>query len=407
MRLLSLAGWRRLLVTGLCLVVWRALDQIAVPGLNPVVISQLQGSSTSLLQAIGSSTPLASNSVGALGIQPYVLAIILMTIARLVSGQVRVLETTPEGRQSLFVWTRSLAVVLAAGPAYGYTMLMQNTNPPALPDLDWSARLFIMLAMVGGTVILIFLADVLDQLGLGFGNGAFLIYALGPVASEAHRLAVFLATLPPQKALYLPFAIWIAFSVIAVVATVGAILAIRRVPPPGEEHTSEWEPVDLRLLMSGVLRPPLFATAVLFVPTLVLNYYSGANPGLVDRLTHDVLTPFGSNPWTDAAFVATNAGLVVAMAFFVVAADTAYRPTRPDLIPHVNRLVFIGGVLLATITVVLPVLEWNASLRAGQGFGMSGLDTALVAVIVLSIVIVLERTGRRQTGPPILAGPVP
>jgi preprotein translocase subunit SecY len=407
MRLLSFAGWRRLFVTGLCLVAWRALEQVAVPGLNPALIAQLEGSASSLPQAFSSSTPLASNSVVALGIGPYVMAIIIVTLARVASGRIRALEETAEGRQRLLVWTRGLAVVLALGQAYGYTMLMQNTYPPALPGLDWSARLLTMLAMAGGTVILIFLADVLDQFGLGFGNGAFLIYAVTPVAIEANRLATFLSTLASQKWLYLPFAVWIAFSVVAVMASVWAVLAVRRFPAADEEDASEWKPVELRLFMSGVLRPPAFAGAVLFLPVLVLNFYEPLNPDLVSRLTNDFLTSYGPNLWTDAAYVAVDACLVVAFAFFVVKADTAYRPVRPNLIPHINRLIFIGGILLAIITVVLPFLEWNASRLAGRSFGMSGLDAVLIAVIVLSVVIGLGRSVRRETGTPIVTSPVP
>ena len=69
--------------------------------------------------------------------------------------------------------------------------------------------------------------------------------------------------------------------------------------------------------------------------------------------------------------------------------------------------IFIGAILLAMITVVLPVLEWNASRLAGQGFGMSGLDTALIAVIILSVVTGPERSVRRETATPILTSPVP
>jgi preprotein translocase subunit SecY len=394
-------------VTGLCLVAWRTLEQVAVPGLNPVLIAQLEGSASSLPQAFGSSTPLASNSVVALGIGPYVMAIIIMTLARVASGQIRDLEGNAEGRQRLLVWTRGLAVVLALGQAYGYTMLMQNTYPPALPGLDWSARLLTMVAMTGGTVILIFLADVLDQFGLGFGNGAFLIYALTPVAVEANRLAVFASDLPAQKGMYLPFTVWILFSIASVVATVWAVLAVRRYPSAGEAPTSEWKPVDLRLFMSGVLRPPAFASAVLFLPILVLNLYGSQSSSLAGRLANYFVTAYGPNPWTDAAYVAINACLVVAFAFFVVKADTAYRPMRPDLIPHINRLIFIGAIVLAIITVVLPILDWNASRLAGQGFGMSGLDAALISVIILSVVTGLERSVRRETGTPVLASPVP
>ncbi len=394
-------------MTGLCLAAWRSMEQIAVPGFNPAVIGFLfQIPSSTPLQAIGASIPVASNSIVAMGIGPYVNAVIIMTLVRLISRSVRAVESAPNGPRRLMRWTRALAIVLALGQSYGYTVLMQNTYPPGLPGLDWFARLVVMLAMTAGTVTLIFLADGLDEFGLGFGNGAFLIYAVTPVGIQVHRLAEIFGTAPSIDALYLPFAVWTGFSIAAVAVIVAALLAGRRVPARGEEDPSEWKPLELRLLMSGVLRPPAFATALLFFPVIVNNYYAGGNPGL-GRWVTDVLTPYGPNPWTDAAYVLLNAGLVIAFVYLVVRADAASRPIRPDLVAHVNRLIFIGGSLLAIAVVVLPVLEWNASRLAGRGFAMSGLDAALAATILLAIVIGLERSGGRDAGASLLASPVP
>jgi len=406
MQLLSRAGWNRLWVTGLCLVVWRSLEQIAVPGFNPSLGRLLDLPSSTPLEAIGASIPFASNSIGAMGIGPYVDALIIMTLVRFASRNVRSVESGADGPRRLLRWTRALAILLALGQAYGYTVLMQNTFPPGLPSLDWFGRLVVMLAMTTGTVTLIFLADVMDELGLGFGNGAFLIYALAPVGIEAHRLAEIFGTAPSIEALYLPFAIWSGFSIAAVAVVVAALLAGRRVPMTSEENTSEWKPVQLRLLMSGVLRPPAYASALLFLPVLIANYSAGANPGL-QRWVVNFWTPYGPDPWTDAAYVLLNAGLVVALAYLVVRADAASRPVRPDLVAHVNRLIFIGGSLLAIIVVVLPVLEWNASRLAGRTFVMSGLNAALVATIILAIVVGLERFGRRDDAAPLLASPLP
>jgi preprotein translocase subunit SecY len=406
MQLWSKAGWRRLVVTGLCLAAWRSLEQIAVPGFNPALIAQLQIPSSTPLQAFGASIPFASNSIVAMGIGPYVDALIIMTLVRLISQSIRSVESAADGPRRLLRWTRALAIVLALGQSYGYMVLMQNTFPPGLPGLDWFGRLVVMLAMTAGTVTLIFLADVLDEFGLGFGNGAFLIYALTAVGTQVHLLAEIFGTAPSVEALYLPFAVWTGFSIAAVVIIVAALLAARRVPLAREENASEWKPVDLRLLMSGVLRPPLFATALLFFPVVIVNYYAGTNAGL-ERWVTDVLTPFGPNPWTDAAYVLLHAALVVAFAYLVVAADAASRPIRPDLVAHVKRLIFIGGSLLAITVVVLPVLEWKASQLAGRGFAMSGLDAALVATIILAMVVGLERSGGRDAGAPLLASPLP
>ena len=69
MRLLYFAGWRRLLVTGLCLVAWRALEQITVVGLSPsTMFFRLQtADSSTLINVIGNSVPLAGYSIAVMG----------------------------------------------------------------------------------------------------------------------------------------------------------------------------------------------------------------------------------------------------------------------------------------------------------------------------------------------------
>src|SRR6267378_1034247 len=163
MRLLSIAGFRRVAVTGLCLVAWRLLEQIPVASLNPLIINvRLQAvEPLTFLHAIGGAIPFASYSIAALGLQPYVMALIV-----------------------------------------------------------------------------VFLGDVLDEWGLGFGNGAILIYALSPLAVEVHRLAEIAASSPSLEALYRPLGEWVIFSVGVVVASVAVLLAVRRVPPADSEKSS-------------------------------------------------------------------------------------------------------------------------------------------------------------------------
>jgi preprotein translocase subunit SecY len=398
-----LVGWRRLVVTGLCLVVWRALEQITVVGVNPVVIGdRLQAvDTTSLFHAIGSGIPLASLSIVAMGIGPYVNALIIMWLLQLISSRLRSIGSTDDGRLRLLRWTRALTVVLALGQAYGWTVLWQAGFPPALPPMEWFSRLVLMIELTGGTMILVWVADLLDEVGLGFGNGAILIYALTPLALEAHRLADTFATAPSVEALYLSFSIWLAFSIGVVALTVAMLTGIRRVSVPGRNQAKAPNPVELQLLMSGVLRPPMFVQAVLFLPFIVANYTAASNPDLGLWIA-DHVTAYGTNPWTNIAYVAVDAFLMIGATYFVVGADFRLRAgLSQTLIGHINRLTFIGGTFLALTVVVLPVLEWNVSRATGRGFPMSGYDAVLVVVMVLAIVGTLERAANIRSLLPV------
>ena len=396
-KLWRVVGWRRLLVTGLCLTAWRALEQIPVSGLSHGVISlRLQAADTSsLIHTIGSGIVLSAYSIVAIGITPYINALIVMWALQLISGRLRAIGSTADGKVRLLRWTRALTIAFVLGQGYGWTVLMQSDS--ILPPMDWFSRLVICLELTGGTLILVWIADLLDEFGLGFGNGAILIYALTPLAVEAHRLVQFFATAPSVEALYLPFLIWVAFSIGVVALTVAVLSAVRRVPPAEDTQPKRPVSIELPVLISGVLRPPMFVQALLFLPVIVSNYYAVSNPGLIRWIT-DYSTPYGPNPWADAVYVAIESCLVLGFTYFVVGGDLRLRPSVPPvLIPHINRLTFICGTFLAFTVVVLPVVEWNATHAVGRGFFMSGLDVVLIAVMILAIVGTLERAAKLHT----------
>jgi preprotein translocase subunit SecY len=401
-----MAGWKRLVVTGLCLAAWRALEQIVVPGVNGSVISsRLQFvDTTSLLHAIGSGIPLAAYSIVAIGITPYIYALIVVFLLQVISKQIRTIGSTQEGRLRLRRWTRALAAALALGQAYGWTVLLQSSDvfPAAM---GWFPRLAIMLELTGGAMILVFLADVLDDFGLGLGYGVLLIFVLSPVATEVHRMAATLALAPSIEALYRPFAVWAAFSIGVVAATVAVLLAARRVVLISDKKTNSGKPVELKLLMSGAVRPPLFAQAALFLPVILANYIAVANPGLA--LLADQWTPYGANPWIDITYVVIEVVLVMGFTYFIVEVEFPTKQTPRHLKAHINRLTFIGGAFLALAVGVLPVLERIATRAAGTTLPMSGYDVVLVVAVILAVVGTVERSGVSRPGLPLPATYMP
>jgi preprotein translocase subunit SecY len=394
MRVWASVGWNRLLVTGLCLVAWRALEQIPVVGLTPsTMFFRLQSAdSSTLVHAIGNSVPLAGYSIAVMGVQPYVYALIIMTLFGLFSKRVEEIWSSPGGGLTILRWSRALTVVLAAVQADGYTNLWQVDN--SLAPMDWSARLLIVLQLTAGTMILVLLGDVIDDFGLGFGNGAILIYALTPMATELHRLAGFVETAPSLETLYRSFAVWMVFSIGVAVATIAVLLAVRRIPQKTTKRANHASPIELRILMSGILRPPLYAGAILYGPTLAANYLGATNPQVAQWFSEH-LTAYGPNPWTDISYAAFYACLVILFAQVVVALDFRAAPT--ELAAHIHRLAFMGGTFLAIMVVLVPMLEWNASRIAGRIIGMSGFD---IVLIVMMIVIVFDRLEHPVQGAP-------
>jgi preprotein translocase subunit SecY len=404
-RLLRSAGWKRLAITGLCLLVWRALEQVIVVGVNGnVIAARLQFVNDSdIVHAIGSGTPLASYSVVAMGIAPYIYALLIVFLLYVCSKRVRTIGSTPDGRLALRRWTRAVAIALALGQAYGVTVFWQAGD--AFPAQTELLRLLVILELTAGTMILVFLADVIDQFGLGFGYGALLIYATFPVANEVHRMAAILSFAPSIEALYKPLAVWAVFSIGVVAATVAVLLAVRRVILISDKKRNSGNPVELKLLMSGAVRPPLFALALLSLPVNLANNVATSSPG-VAQLAYQ-WSPFGPNPWIDLAYVLLEAALVMAFVYGIVLAEVLSPQTPRDLRAHILRLSFIGGTFLAIAVAVLPVLERIASGAASTTIPMSGFDAVLVTAVILAVVGSLEGSGTRRPTLPVPATYMP
>ena len=370
------------MVTALCLVVWRLLDQIPVSDVTSNFITTRLSTLTNapgFFVAIGpNSLVFASWSLGFEGIGPYVEALVLMSVLTVFSARLRDIAGDPDRRASIARWTRALAMGLALSQAYAFTLLYQNGFPPVFGPLDWSARLAICLALAGGTALMILLADALDEFGFGFGYGAVIFYALGSLGLEVHRIADYFASAPSVEALFRPVAVWTAFTVGLTVATVAVLLAVRRVAT-----------TELRLLWSGVLRPVQFAGALLSVPLLAANYYYARYPAEVQWIYANWRS-FGSNLSPNVGYLLIYAGLLVGFALFVAAIDDRLMPVPSPLGPAVIRLAVLGGVFLALAVIAIPVADRLLTRAAGLAIPISGADVLLVVAVVLFAVRAIE-----------------
>ncbi|MGH7764231.1 MAG: hypothetical protein ACREOM_07430 [Candidatus Dormibacteraceae bacterium] len=389
-------GGKRLLVTALCLVAWRALDAVQVFDVRADIFF-VQPHTYSLV---------------ALGLQPYVYALIILTVARACSGRLRAISADMEGRWRVQRWTRILAAALAMGGAYGLTLLMEVDH--IVPSLDWFARLVFMLQLTAGTMTLVLLGDILDEFGLGFGNGALFIFAFTSLAIQAQRLRdlVGVASQFGDLTPFRPIALWLVASLLIVTASVAFLRAYRRVPLVQGRRAIRSLPLAVPIVLSGVLRPPIFTTSVLFVPVIYSNYLTQSQPGFHQWIVEN-WTPYGTNPWFDAIYIAISTVLVIAFAFFVVAIDFDPRllaarlkqghqsiegvaegmEASTHLRAKLWRLTFAGGCFLALATVVLPDVVGLATRALGQGIPASGTDIVLVTAVVLVMVTGVEGYG--------------
>src|SRR5690349_2379915 len=220
-----------------------------------------------------------------MGMNPYITATIIMQLMTVISERIKEIQKEGEmGRRRIQRWSRYLTVALGAGQAYGFTVLFQNTNPAILPALDWFQRLQIIMVLTAGTVMLMWFGELITEYGIG--NGVSLIIFAGIIGRGPQGLAAVFGANSTGGGLadYVPF---ILFGVIALVMTaviIEAQQAGRTIPIQSAQRVAGGREVGrsasflpLRVNHAGVI-PIIFAISVMFLPTIVANYFTGAPP---------------------------------------------------------------------------------------------------------------------------------
>src|SRR6266478_776239 len=262
----------KILFTGGILVIFRLFANVAVPGASQAALAQLFNSQALLgLLDLFSGGGLSRFSIVAMGMNPYINATIIMQLMTVISERIKEISKEGEqGRRRIQRWSRWLTVLLGAGQAYGFTVLFQNTNPAILPVLDWFQRLEIVLVLTAGTVMLMWFGELITEYGIG--NGVSLIIFAGIIGRGPQGVsAVFSAHSTGGG---------IALVMTAVIIEVQQ--AVRKIPIQSAQRTVGLKQVQsrasflpLRVNHAGVI-PIIFAISVMFLPTIISNYFQGA-----------------------------------------------------------------------------------------------------------------------------------
>lgn len=355
-----------------------------------------------------------SYSIVTMGVQPYIYALIVFSLLPIISSTVRAMIEEAEGRRRLDRWMRATAAVIALGQAYGFTMLFQADG--VLPPVDWFQRLELILVLAAGTMTLVFIADAMNEFGLGFGYGVFVFYFLTYVPREMGRLGDYLrfAASFNDRSAYEPVLAWIAISLALVAVSVGLTRGRREIELVKGKNVAG--SLVFPVLMSGILRPPVFANSIIFIPQLLANYYAAGRPEIANWLALN-WTSGGPNPWLDAGFTAIYGALVVAMSCFVAFAEFDPRVIAERLRhDHLGiaeardeqdasryladvgrRLSFAGALVLGVMLAVIPVIARIFTRGPlNEGPSVSAFDALLVSAIVLGVAAAMRKKGNQR-----------
>ena len=412
----------RILFTGGLLVTFRLFANVAIPGASHTALAQLFNAQPLLgLLCLFSGGGLSTFSLVAMGMNPYINATIIMQLMSVISVRIKEISKEGElGRRRIQAWSRYLTVALGLGQAYGFTVLFQNTNPHILPALDWFPRLQIMLVLTAGTVMIMWFGELITEHGIG--NGVSLIIFAGIIGRGPQGIASLLAARPTGGGLgdYIPFIVFALLAVVAMAVIIEVQQAVRKIPIQSAQRTVGLKQVQgrssflpIRVNHAGVI-PIIFAISVMFLPTILANYFTGAPPATwYHRLA----------VWITGNFAPTTPNVPMAIAYNVLyflftfaftyfytaitfetddVADNlkrfssfipGIRPGRPTsayLAAVMNRVTFAGACFLGLITVVLPIAASKVSGIPQQQMYLGGTPILIKIGVALDTMKQLE-----------------
>ena len=365
---------RKVFIIAVIFVFFRLLANIPIPGVNAEALRQLFSSSQLLgFVNLFSGGALANLSIVMLGLGPYITAIIIMQLLTMVFPKLKVIyyQEGERGRAKFYRYSRYLTVPLAALQGYGFLRLLMSQG--VFAPLTFSGMIANVLVIVAGSMILVWLGELITEQKLG--NGVSLLIFAGIVASLPLVLRnAYLSYDPANLPTYISF-------VVLALVVIGAIVFFnegeRKVPVSyakrirgNKLYGGVASYLPLRVGQAGVI-PIIFAISLLLFPQFfaqVISAFSTDLGATVNTFVNNVLN-------NQLIYGSLYFFLVFLFTYFYVSVTfdpneisqnlhrsggfvAGIRPGKPtaDFIKSiVTRINFFGGLFLGLVA-ILPLL---------------------------------------------------
>jgi preprotein translocase subunit SecY len=389
---------------------------IQVPGVDPIAIEQLR-ESAGQQGALGflnlfSGGAFESFSIFALGIMPYITASIIMQVLGVVIPKLEELQSEGAvGQRKITQYTRYVTIGLATLQATGLVFIFGTgrgtaffsaasaaPTVPLLPDGVWPRGYLIIPTLVAGTAVLMWMAELISQRGIG--NGMSMIIFASVVASLPGG---FWSILQLNKVFW--FVAMILLTLGIIVAVVYVELGQRRIPVQfakrvvgrrmmGGQNTY----IPLKVNQSGVI-PIIFASSILLLP-VIFTQFLGSGEGWRGDIA-EFVDRYIVNP-QNFVYISIFAVMIIAFAYFYN--SIAFDPVRqadqlrrqggfiPGVRPGpqterylgkaVNRITLPGAVFIAIIAVLPYILLIIAGINS---FGFAGTSVLISVGVALEL----------------------
>ncbi len=253
---------------------------VQLPNVNEQAWQQvLKGGAFYNLLGFLSGGALQKLSIISMGITPYINASIIMQLMTVVLPQLEEMAKKggEEGRKKISQYTRWLTIVLAILQGTFMTNAMRVSG--VFYDTSFLFQLFAIVALVAGTLFLMWLGEQITDKGIG--NGVSLIIFIGIVLRYPTYVAQTYSSAAQGGESLLNLVLYILVAIAVIIGIIFMYQGQRRVPVQQARRVvgrkmfaGRSTYIPLRLNNAGVISI-IFAISILLLPQQALSWFSG------------------------------------------------------------------------------------------------------------------------------------
>ena len=398
----SLELRRKFGITVLIFVCARLLACVPLPFINTSALQQFFANDEflSLLNIVAGGT-LASFSLIAVGISPYITASIVMQLLAFIWPKLKELQKDGEkGRAKLNQYTRLLSLPVAILQSFSIIAILRSSTGLLSQD-GWMVVATLIFFLTVGAFIMLWLSELIGSYGIG--NGTSMMMLLGIVANLPTTFAQLASAGDSGQWLKV---ISIIVGIVAVVAVVVLIdQSVRKIPihyakrVQGNRQVGGQTTFFPLKLNSVGLMPIIFAVTLMSIPSFIGRLLTSLNNPDWQSFGQNLQTWFSqTNPW----YIVTYFLIVFVFSYFsaLLFFDTqdisdelkksgafipGVRPgghTKQYLEDVIKRLTLVDGLFLGVIAILPFVLQILTGLNS---LAIGGTSLLIAVSVILEV----------------------
>ena len=426
----------KILFTLLILLIYRVGTVIPVPFVEANNFdAQFSGTILDYMNTL-SGGALATATLFALGVSPYINASIIIQLLAIVFPRLGEIAKTDKSKMNFI--TRIVTVILALVTAIGYYFLLRNAGmltkaaTPGQNDMAWLYGIVIIACYCAGASVIMFLAERINEKGIGNGISLILFAnIISSIPSFVYQLVmVVIWSFSDSKSAGLYGTLATVFAVLLLAILIGTIIFViwitgseRRISVRYAKqirgrkmYGGQNQNLPIKLNMTGVM-PIIFASSIVsLVPTILAfsgvsqnNFWSRlfAADGVVYPVLLFLLIIGFAYFYAQISFDPIEVSNRIKNQGGTIAGIRQGKPTSDFIKSVLNKVTLVGALFLALIAVVPVVagphviqhiLDWfegglNPGYNAGSSFYVSqltGVFTFGGTTLLIMVGVVLE-----------------